>query len=134
MEAKNRSVDLKGGVTKQIIKNITGIREPGFHVRRYFREFGYSIGIWLEKNWYSGLSPAEYSTFFPNMILQNSKIWDTILINKQKFYTKNLKSFIDYARRQASKYGIKGSRINAALQVLKILKDEDPSKSGSLHL
>jgi hypothetical protein len=63
-----------------------------------------------------------------NMILQKSKIWDAIVKNKQKFYTKNLKSFIDYARRQASKYGIKGSRINAALQVLEILKKEDPSK------
>jgi hypothetical protein len=39
-----------------------------------------------------------------------------------------LRSFIDYARRQASKYGIKGSRINAALQVLEILKKEDSSK------
>jgi hypothetical protein len=63
-----------------------------------------------------------------NMILQKSKIWDVIVKNKQKFYTKNLKSFIDYARRQASKYGIKGSRINAALLVLEILKKEDPSK------
>ena len=42
-----------------------------------------------------------------NMILQKSIIWDAIVKNKQKFYTKNLKSFIDYARRQASKYGIK---------------------------
>jgi hypothetical protein len=63
-----------------------------------------------------------------SMILKKSKIWDQIVENKQKFYTKNLKSFIDYARRQASKYGIKGSRINAALQVLEILKKEDPSK------
>jgi hypothetical protein len=63
-----------------------------------------------------------------SMILKKSKIWDKIVENKQKFYTKNLKSFIDYARRQASKYGIKGSRINAALQVLEILKKEDPSK------
>jgi predicted nucleotidyltransferase len=63
-----------------------------------------------------------------NMILQKSKIWDAIVRNKQKFYTKNLRSFIDYARRQASKYGIKGSRINAALQVLEILKKEDSSK------
>ena len=63
-----------------------------------------------------------------NMILQKSKIWDAIVKNKQKFYTKNLRSFIDYARRQASKYGIKGSRINAALQVLEILKQEDSSK------
>jgi len=63
-----------------------------------------------------------------SMILKKSKIWEEIVKNKQKFYTKNLKSFIDYARRQASKYGIKGSRINAALQVLEILKKEDPSK------
>jgi hypothetical protein len=62
------------------------------------------------------------------MILEKSRIWGEIFRNKQRFYTKNLKSFIDYARRQASKYGIKGSRINAALQVLEILKDEDPSK------
>jgi predicted nucleotidyltransferase len=63
-----------------------------------------------------------------SMILEKSKIWEEIVKNKQKFYTKNLKSFIDYARRQASKYGIKGSRINAALQVLEILKKEAPSK------
>ena len=63
-----------------------------------------------------------------SMILKKSKIWEEIVKNKQKFYTKNLKSFIDYTRRQASKYGIKGSRINAALQVLEILKKEDPSK------
>jgi predicted nucleotidyltransferase len=63
-----------------------------------------------------------------NMILQKTKIWDAIVKNKQKFYTKNLRSFIDYARRQASKYGIKGSRINAALKVLEILKKEDSSK------
>jgi hypothetical protein len=62
------------------------------------------------------------------MILEKSKIWDQIIKNRQKFYTKNLKSFIDYARRQASKYGIKGSRINSAGQVLEILKKEDPSK------
>ena len=63
-----------------------------------------------------------------DMILQSSNIWKTITINRHKFYTKNLKSFIDYARRQASKYGIKGSRINAAVQVLELLKKEDPSK------
>jgi hypothetical protein len=56
-----------------------------------------------------------------DMILQSSNIWKTIIKNRHKFYTKNLKSFIDYARRQASKYGIKGSRINAALQVLELL-------------
>ena len=65
------------------------------------------------------------------MMLQSSKIWKAIIKNRHKFYTKNLKSFIDYARRQASKYGIKGSRINAALQVLELLKKEDPLKKMS---
>lgn len=63
-----------------------------------------------------------------HVILERSDIWDIIVKNRDRFYTKNLKSFIWYARRQASKYGIKGSRINAAAEVLKVLKDEDPSK------
>ncbi len=62
------------------------------------------------------------------MILKKTDTWDSIVNNRQKFYTKNLKSFIDYARRQASKYGIKGSRINAVSQVLEVLKKEDPSR------
>ncbi|CAB1082681.1 hypothetical protein D1AOALGA4SA_10278 [Olavius algarvensis Delta 1 endosymbiont] len=63
-----------------------------------------------------------------DMILQSSHIWKAIIENRHRFYTRNLKSFIDYARRQASKYGIKGSRINAALQVLELLKKEAPEK------
>ena len=62
------------------------------------------------------------------MLLQSSNIWKAIIKNRHRFYTKNLKSFIDYARRQASKYGIKGSRINAALQILELLKKEDSAK------
>jgi predicted nucleotidyltransferase len=62
------------------------------------------------------------------MILQSSNVWKAIIKNRHRFYTKNLKSFIDYARRQASKYGIKGSRINAALQILELLKKEDSAK------
>ena len=62
------------------------------------------------------------------MILQTSPIWKAIIENRHRFYTRNLKSFIDYARRQASKYGIKGSRINNALRVLDLLKKEDPER------
>ena len=60
-----------------------------------------------------------------NMILETSDIWNEIVKNKEKFYTKNLKAFIGYARRQASKYGIKGSRLNAAKKVIDILLDYD---------
>jgi hypothetical protein len=63
-----------------------------------------------------------------NMILQKSEIWDEIVKNRRKFYTRNLSSLADYVRRQASKYGIKGSRIDAALQILEILKKEDSSQ------
>ena len=56
-----------------------------------------------------------------NMIIESSNVWKEIVKNREKFYTKNLKAFIGYARRQASKYGIKGSRLNAAGEVIKFL-------------
>ena len=62
------------------------------------------------------------------MILHSSKIWEHIIENKNRFYTKNLKSFINYARRQASVFAIKGSRINSTLEVLTVLKKENPEK------
>jgi hypothetical protein len=57
------------------------------------------------------------------MILEKSLIWDLIVQNRDKFYTKNLKAFVGYARRQAAKYGIKGSRLNDAKKVAKFLDD-----------
>jgi len=63
-----------------------------------------------------------------NMLIESSDIWRNIVKEKKRFYTKNLNSFVDYARRQASKYGIKGSRLNAALQVISILKTQDPER------
>lgn len=56
-----------------------------------------------------------------NMILESSPIWYQIVSRRQRFYTKNLKAFVGYARRQASKYGIKGSRLNDAKRVLEFL-------------
>lgn len=52
-------------------------------------------------------------------------VWEYIVNNKEKLYTKNLKAFVGYARRQAAKYGIKGSRLNAAKAVLNILSNAD---------
>ena len=55
------------------------------------------------------------------MILVHTAIWDEIVRNRKKFYTKNLRAFVGYARRQAAKYGIKGSRLNDAKGVLDYL-------------
>lgn len=56
-----------------------------------------------------------------SMIIEKNYIWDEIVNNREKFYTKNLKAFVGYARRQAAKYGVKGSRLNDARRVLDCL-------------
>lgn len=60
------------------------------------------------------------------MLLESSDVWRKIVKQKHRFYTKNINSFVKYARRQASKYGIKGSRLNAASDVLSVLKSTMP--------
>ncbi|MBI5895370.1 MAG: hypothetical protein HZB24_04945 [Desulfobacterales bacterium] len=57
----------------------------------------------------------------PAWIVQ-SDIWRQIVAQRHRFYTQSLHAFVTYARRQAAKYGIKGSRLNAALQVLAVLQ------------
>ncbi|MBT8340285.1 MAG: hypothetical protein HKP58_10320 [Desulfatitalea sp.] len=62
------------------------------------------------------------------MLLVNSEPWQRLVRNRHRFYTKRLSAFVDYARRQAAKYGIKGSRLNAAVEVLAVLKQSGPEK------
>lgn len=44
------------------------------------------------------------------MIEVSSPLWEEIVKLRDRFYTKNLRAFIGYARRQAAKYGINGTR------------------------
>lgn len=53
-----------------------------------------------------------------NMLLETSNIWKFIQQNREKFYTKNLKAFVGYCRKQAAKYCLKGSRLSDAKRVL----------------
>lgn len=48
-------------------------------------------------------------------------IWDDLKDKRKMFYTKDMKSYIGYARKQANKYGIKGSRMEAVEKVLNFL-------------
>lgn len=57
----------------------------------------------------------------PQHLLETSEIWEQIVSERHRFYTKSLKAFIGYARRQASKYGIKGSRLDAAKSIIDML-------------
>jgi hypothetical protein len=63
-----------------------------------------------------------------NMLIESSDIWREIVSQRHRFHTKNLHSFVHYARRQASRYGVKGARLNAVNAVLNVLRDEAPSR------
>lgn len=49
------------------------------------------------------------------------EIWFDLKVKRKRFYTKDMKSYIGYARKQANKYGIKGSRMEAVEKVLNFL-------------
>jgi len=56
------------------------------------------------------------------MLLESGPIWQKIVDNREKFYTKKLQAFVGYCRTQAAKYGVKGSRLHAAKEVIDILE------------
>jgi len=54
-------------------------------------------------------------------LIISSPVWRRIQANRSKFYTKDLNSFVGYVKTQASKYGIKGSRLSAMRQTIDTL-------------
>jgi hypothetical protein len=58
--------------------------------------------------------------------IETSEIWEFIRENRSKFYTKNMKAFLGYCKKQASKYGIRGSRLRAMQLVIEHLEHSEP--------
>lgn len=54
----------------------------------------------------------------------NFCIWADLHYKRSKFHTKNLSAFVSYARKQAAKYGIKGSRLSDCKKVIDFLREE----------
>lgn len=83
----------------------------------------YSLQYYLELLYKgdTGALDMLHAKSYPEMIMIDSKEWNFLYKNRSDFYTKNLSAFIGYCRTQASKYGIKGSRLNAAEKVVKFL-------------
>lgn len=54
-------------------------------------------------------------------LLASSYTWMFMVQQRHMFYTKNLKAFVGYAQKQAAKYGLKGSRLNTAEELLRYL-------------
>ena len=61
-----------------------------------------------------------------------SDVWDSIQRLRKKFYTKSLKSFVGYARKQAAKYGIKGSRLADIKRVMEFFAEKNEITSKCL--
>lgn len=62
-------------------------------------------------------------------IIDISNWWMIIRENRHRFYTKNMKAFIGYARTMAQKYAVRADRLNTALEVLKVLKESPIAKA-----
>jgi predicted nucleotidyltransferase len=45
-------------------------------------------------------------------------IWNDIQLKRKMFYTKDMKSYVGYARKQSNKYGLKGSRMGDVEKVI----------------
>ncbi|WP_246505938.1 DNA polymerase beta superfamily protein [Mesorhizobium silamurunense] len=60
--------------------------------------------------------------------------WYEIIANRHRLLTRKSAAFIGYARQQANKYGIRGSRVAASRDALKILADAFSSTEKLLTL
>ena len=60
----------------------------------------------------------------PQHWMVHGPMWTYLWKNRSWFYTKNLSAFVGYARQQAAKYGIKGSRLQQAQKAADFLRDK----------
>ena len=55
--------------------------------------------------------------------IQSTYVWDYLVDNRTKFYTKSMKAYIGYVRKQAAKYGLKGSRLADIRKAIDVLEN-----------
>lgn len=66
-----------------------------------------------------------------DMIVYKTPMWDEIVNNRHRLLHKNIKSFTGYCRKQAAKYGIKGSRISIIKECMETV---DPYTQLGQHM
>jgi RNA repair pathway DNA polymerase beta family protein len=65
------------------------------------------------------------------MLIVSSPTWLALRSHRARFYTKSLKAFVGYARRQAAKYGVKGSRLASAKAVLALMEEAEEKAASA---
>lgn len=66
-----------------------------------------------------------------SMLIRGSDLWDELQANRSKFYCKNMRAYLGYVRKQAAKYGVKGSRLSVVEEAIKIGKHGLNNGTGS---
>ncbi len=56
-----------------------------------------------------------------HMIEEKTDIWDLIVNNRKKLYTKKMKAFVGYAKRQMEKHGVSSDRLGNLNKIIKQL-------------
>lgn len=67
-------------------------------------------------------------------VLTNSEIFRFLRDNRSKFYTTKMKAYLGYVRKQASKYGVKGTRLQELNSVISFIENRPVSEYGNERL
>lgn len=85
----------------------------------------YSLKYWLELAQTGETVALDMLHTPPELIVKSElpEVWKFIQDNRERFYTTDMKSYLGYVRKQAAKYGVKGSRLADLRKVLEVLED-----------
>jgi len=93
---------------------------------------GMDMQLWSIHHWFklamNGEAEAMDLLHAPkNMVIfKIIPIWGILQANRKKLYSKKMNGYLGYARKQASKFGIRGTRIKALEDVIDCLSNNDP--------
>lgn len=68
-----------------------------------------------------------------SLLIIDSPEWQFIRENRSRFYSKSLRTFIHYCKKQAGKYSLKGSRLASLEKVYNYIKDLDVPRGMKLQ-
>ena len=95
---------------------------------------------WIElrrfvKDCLAGQTYALDMLFSPyNMWVEYTCYWDAIILARNKLLSKDVKPYIGYCRQQATKYGLKGSRLGELIRVIEWLESLPQGDLLSEHI
>lgn len=66
--------------------------------------------------------------------ISSSPIWEELVSNRHLFYSKDMKAYVGYVKKQAAKYGLKGSRLACIKRAIESLQSVAHSDGASAVL